>query len=483
MIFNQLYISLSNIKNQIKIIKSEHLALSNHLLDLNKFTYDKDCKYCIKNGTKQINEKKDIKIKIKSLDMDLKVSNKKLDTINRDYKKQNKKIIGLNNSIKLNNKEDALIDKEFQDLKIKSIELNKEKEGLEYRLNSFSISKRDFENQINNFKEKKNFLLEENKKLNSKISLETKNANNIKSNLKKMIKKENNLEIKHDKLSIKLKNIQQNMMLNQRNKESKIIDRQNFELKLSEINTQKKIIENFIMDKYGVDIYSVNNIKDENINLDILSDKIKKIKISIDNIGPINMAVKSEYDEEKERLDFLTSQRNDLIESEKTLEKTIKKLDKEAKIKFLESFDIINKNLSKTFPMFFDGGKAFLELKDFDKPLESDIEIIAKPPGKKNKTLKMLSAGEKALSATAILFAIYLKKASPFCILDEIDAPLDDHNIKKFTDVIKNFSNKTQFIVITHNKLTMQESDYMYGITQEEDGVSKLVSVKLASKA
>ena len=129
--------------------------------------------------------------------------------------------------------------------------------------------------------------------------------------------------------------------------------------------------------------------------------------------------------------------------------------------------------------MFFDGGKSFLKLKDESNPLESDIEIIAKPPGKKNKSLKMLSSGEKALSATAILFAIYLKKPSPFCILDEIDSPLDDNNIKKFTDVIKSFSKTTQFIIITHNKLTMQECNYMYGITQSVQGVSDVVSVKL----
>ena len=129
--------------------------------------------------------------------------------------------------------------------------------------------------------------------------------------------------------------------------------------------------------------------------------------------------------------------------------------------------------------MFFNGGTALLKLVDKKNPLESSVEIIAKPPGKRNKTLKMLSAGEKALSATAILFAIYLKKPSPFCILDEIDSPLDDSNIKRFTDVIKNFSNKTQFIIITHNKLTMQESDYMYGITQENDGISNVVSVEM----
>ena len=135
--------------------------------------------------------------------------------------------------------------------------------------------------------------------------------------------------------------------------------------------------------------------------------------------------------------------------------------------------------LIKTYSSFFDGGKGHLRLIGEDDPLDAEIEIIAQPPGKKTQTLRMLSAGEKALTAIALLFAIYLVKPSPFCILDEVDAPLDDKNIVKFTKVLKEFSNKTQFIIVTHNKLTMVKADFMYGITQQEEGVSKIVSVKL----
>ena len=478
-VFNHLYSLLSDSKNKKKFIDSEQMSLIKHLSDLEKFKYDKNCKYCVKNGSQQIDEKKDIKLKSSELSKELSKSISEFNKINKNYTKQSKKIEKLNKEIISYDRENSKTDQKFQDFKIKNIELNKEKEGLEYRLDSFLNSKKDFEIKIKDFNKKENLLDDENKKLDQKILEETKKTNTTNLTLKNLISKENKVEISYDKESIKLKNIQQNMMLNQRKKESKIIDKQNFEIKLSDFSNQKKIIENFIKDRYACDIYDYINIQNKNIDLDSLSYEIKKIKTSIENIGPINMAVKIEHEKEKERFDFLNEQKKDLTDSEGTLQKTIKKLDKEAKIKFLTSFNVINQNLSKTFSMFFNGGEACLKLLNDADPLESDIEIIAKPPGKKNKTLKMLSAGEKALSATAILFAIYLKKPSPFCILDEIDSPLDDNNIKKFTDVIKSFSNKTQFIIITHNKLTMQESDYMYGITQEEDGISKLVSVKL----
>jgi chromosome segregation protein len=191
------------------------------------------------------------------------------------------------------------------------------------------------------------------------------------------------------------------------------------------------------------------------------------------------MAVRDEFDQESERYDFLTQQYDDLEKSSKTLKETIDKLDVEAQAKFIKTFDAIKENFTKTFASFFDGGDGHLRLVGEDDPLEADIEIIARPPGKKTQTLRMLSAGEKALTAIALLFAIYLVKPSPFCILDEVDAPLDDRNINKFTKVLREFSNRTQFIVVTHNKLTMEKADYMYGITQQEEGVSKIVSVKL----
>ena len=133
------------------------------------------------------------------------------------------------------------------------------------------------------------------------------------------------------------------------------------------------------------------------------------------------------------------------------------------------------------FVLFFEGGQATLELRGDPDPLEAEILILAQPPGKRNQSLRMLSAGEKSLTAIALLFSIYQYKPSPFCILDEVDAPLDDMNIQKFTRVLKQFSEETQFIIVTHNKLTMEAANYMYGVTMEKKGVSKLVSVKFAN--
>ena len=165
------------------------------------------------------------------------------------------------------------------------------------------------------------------------------------------------------------------------------------------------------------------------------------------------------------------------------MRETIEKIDKVAREKFQDTFDKIKINFSKLFELFFEGGTASLTLVGAPDPLESDITIHAQPPGKKNQSLRMLSAGEKSLTAIALLFAIYQYKPSPYCILDEVDAPLDDVNIQKFKKVLNKFSDDTQFIVVTHNKLTMEIADYLYGVTMEQKGVSKLVSVKFDGEA
>jgi len=166
------------------------------------------------------------------------------------------------------------------------------------------------------------------------------------------------------------------------------------------------------------------------------------------------------------------------MESEENLRETIQKIDREARKIFLETFEKIKVNFEKLFTMFFEGGQGSLSLVGDPDPLDSDIAISAQPPGKKNNSLRMLSAGEKSLTAIALLFAIYQYKPSPYCILDEVDAPLDDVNIRKFTKVLNAFSDETQFIVVTHNKLTMEAADYLFGVTMEQKGVSKLISVK-----
>ena len=175
----------------------------------------------------------------------------------------------------------------------------------------------------------------------------------------------------------------------------------------------------------------------------------------------------------------MNKQRDDLVESEKDIVKTIEEINLTAQSQFAETFNQIRENFIRVFRSLFDpGDEADLRLEEGADPLEGKIEIIAKPKGKRPTSIELLSGGEKTLTAIALLFAIYLVKPSPFCILDEIDAPLDDANIDRFTRLIKEFSLNTQFIVVTHNKRTMEAAETLYGVTMQEEGVSKLVSVR-----
>ncbi len=206
---------------------------------------------------------------------------------------------------------------------------------------------------------------------------------------------------------------------------------------------------------------------------------VERYKHNLEQIGMVNMAVKEEYDQEYTRWKFLNDQRNDLVASEQGLTEVISQIDQIARDQYLEIFGKIRNNFKSTFTVFFGGGEAELRLIGNEDPLDSEIDIWACPGGKKMRSLRMLSAGEKALTAIALLFAIYQVKPSPFCILDEVDAPLDDENIRRFANVIRTFSENTQFIIVTHNKSTMALADALYGVTMAEKGVSQIVSVKL----
>jgi len=208
------------------------------------------------------------------------------------------------------------------------------------------------------------------------------------------------------------------------------------------------------------------------------------LKNKIRSLGPVNSLAFQEYEEEKKRLEFLTEQRNDLIESEKELIQVIEEINQTAQKQFLDTFEKIRQNFIETFRTLFDpGDEADLKLEEGVDPLEARIEIIAKPKGKRPTSIDLLSQGEKTLTAIALLFAIYLVKPSPFCILDEVDAPLDDANIKRFIRLVNKFSENTQFIIVTHNKLTMEAAQTLYGVTMEEEGVSKIVAVRFTEEA
>jgi chromosome segregation protein len=208
-------------------------------------------------------------------------------------------------------------------------------------------------------------------------------------------------------------------------------------------------------------------------------DAIATLRAKIDRLGPVNMMAIEQFDELETRHRFLSTERQDLVSSIAQTTEAIARIDQTTLLRFTEAFAAINANFQGTFSTLFGGGRAGLTLLDENDPLESGIEIIAQPPGKRLQSVQLLSGGEKALTAIALMFGMFKFKPSPFCVLDEIDAPLDDANIGRFVEMLRSMQEHTQFIVITHNRKTMEIADRLYGVTMEEPGVSKLISVQL----
>lgn len=251
------------------------------------------------------------------------------------------------------------------------------------------------------------------------------------------------------------------------------------ELNLNEVNIRKHQIKGRALEDYDIDIEKYQADIPENFSDTEAKKQTALLKEKLSKLGNINFQALEEYDLQKERLEFSEMQMADLIESEKILNETIDELNTKAEEAFRDTYDKIRQSFKKLFKKLFgEDGDADLRLVDTDV-LESDIEITARPPGKRPHSIEMLSGGEKTLTAIALLFAIYLVKPSPFCILDEVDAPLDDKNLDKYLEMILEFSKETQFMLVTHNKQTMSKAESLYGITMQEQGVSKVVSVNV----
>jgi chromosome segregation protein len=217
----------------------------------------------------------------------------------------------------------------------------------------------------------------------------------------------------------------------------------------------------------------------DEVDLAALESEVETIKRRIEQLGPVNMTAIDEFSELEERHAFLTSQNEDLQQSMESLRDAIRRINRESQQRFSEAFEQIRTSYQEIFRTLFSGGRADLRLEDEEDVLECGIEILAQPPGKRLTGVHLLSGGEKALSAIALLFAIFRYQASPFCLLDEVDAALDDANVGRFARMVVEYAKNTQFIIITHNKLSMEVADLLYGVTMEEPGVSKLVSLQL----
>ena len=235
-------------------------------------------------------------------------------------------------------------------------------------------------------------------------------------------------------------------------------------------NSSKRISES------GIDINEIDRANYQDSSIEELQSELETIRSKIIRLGAINLAAPDEIAEERKRKDELDKQNEDLEEALEKLNKAISQIDRETKEKFIESFNAVNKRLKSIFPIMFGGGNAELSLTD-NSYLNAGVKLMARPPGKKNSTLSQLSGGEKAMTALALVFALFELNPAPFCLLDEVDAPLDDLNTSRFINMVEEMSKKIQFIFITHNKVSMEKSDHLMGVTMQEAGVSRVVSV------
>jgi len=280
----------------------------------------------------------------------------------------------------------------------------------------------------------------------------------------------------HDKFSI------EELQLDERGKALEQLRNQvrDLDVKLTELNYKKTNLKDRISQTYKIDLEVTHIDVEENTDWDALKTQVSELKERLDKMGPVNLVAIDEHKELEERYSFLVHQQEDLLNAKDSLNKAIQKINKTTKDLFLDAFQKIQVEFKSFFRMLFGGGQAELVLIDEQDILESGIEIVVRPPGKKLQNIMLLSGGEKAMTAIALLFAIFKVKPSPFCVLDEIDAPLDESNVLRFSNVLKDFLKISQFIIITHNKRTIELADIMYGITMQERGVSKIVSVKFA---
>ena len=398
-----------------------------------------------------------------------------VDFIEKSFSNENKGLIKLNKQFTKKSKDLSNEEILFNKIKNKISSLNNELDykssTYEYNLNQIKINKKELVKSKDEIKDSKNItsdkdnLLVELYKQKDKLEIELNNYENDYQKTRDEIDKiDKEIKLNRDKKD-------QNLILINEHK-NEIHD---LELDLNSVNERIKV-------EFDLNILDLKLDEGvfENKSTVTIENIILKTKEKIDKIGQINPLALETYNEMKDRYEFISKERNDLLEAKESLLKTISEIDKNATETFLISFEKIKKHFKDVFrSLFIEDDDCDLILSDENNPLESSIDILAKPKGKKPISINQLSGGEKTLTATSLLFAIYLLKPAPFCIFDEVDAPLDDNNIDKFNRIIKKFSKDSQFIIVTHNKRTMMNTDIIYGITMPEQGVSKVVPVDL----
>ena len=420
-------------------------------------------------------DKKSVVEKIKSIDKEILELKKGFKTIENLFKTENKEIIRINKLFSEKSKDLSTDEIKYNSLKNNIESLKKE---MEYKNATYKSNKRRIAENIDNLKKSEKEVV--------KIDTDTdSNDNSLIKLYDEKSKSEKDLQKFEDeyyklKSTISLDDSSIKELQNKKDINLNLIDELKSNIYDNEIELNS--VEQRLSIEFDLDINTCKADKDffKDSSVDSMINRREELKEKIEKIGQINPLAMEAYKEIKERHEFITKEREDLLEAKDSLLKTIEEIDIVAKESFLKSFEKIKSNFKTVFrSLFTDDDDCDLLINDEENPLESSIEIMAKPKGKKPLTINQLSGGEKTLTATSLLFAIYLLKPAPFCVFDEVDAPLDDANIDKFNKIVNKFSNTSQFIIVTHNKRTMNNADIIYGITMPEQGVSKVVPVDL----
>jgi len=459
-----------NLRNQEMILVNKEANFQSILEQFNK----------IKEEEEIINiELLDVEKELVELDKKDAVLKQDLNDLENKQKMAEELINQEQNNINLNNKlkEEALIIITQTKTEIEALNkrLSSEKATLSILEDTYQQDKLgilNLEEQIKDNQEKYQLLFEENAKLLKEIKETEERTRNQNQILKETQDKHSQLSSGYSQIIEKINRDKENL---------DIFKNQLHQLQLQEKDIEFKIssIKQRILQVYQVDLDSLENVPIE-IDQNLLSEEIRHLKEKLDAYGAVNLVAIEEYDELKKRYDFLITQQNDLITAKESLREAITKINRTTKKMFLDTLEMIRQEFRNYFRLLFNGGDAQIFLVDEEDPLESGIEIICRPPGKKLQNVLLLSGGEKSLAAIALIFAIFKIKPAPFCVLDEIDAALDEANIDRYSRFLQEFAKTSQFIVITHNKRTIVNADVMYGITMEESGISKIVSVKFA---
>ena len=371
------------------------------------------------------------------------------------------------------------------DAKIKSLEdklylVTKEQININETINAYNTQlnilvdkNNNLENQIsgtNNIID--NSLSKEEEEVLNAYYEASKEKDNITLKIQELQNKETELKEDINELEITIR--KDNALYNSKNKELK-----DLEIEINRADVKLDHLLNTLSETYNITYEKADNLYKLEMDVDVARNKVQTLKKIIKDLGVVNLAAPEEYDRVSVRYEFLIKQRDDLVSAENTLLEIISEMDSIMATDFKATFDVVNEHFSQTFKELFKGGNASLKLTDPSNILETGVEIIASPPGKKLTTISLLSGGEKTFTAISLLFAILKSRQVPFCILDEVEAALDEVNVDSFGKYLVNLKTKTQFILITHKKRTMEYAETLYGITMQESGVSKLVSVKL----